>query len=988
MTRRSSFVFLSLLSFSLLSTVTVFALDTIPSPPEFRTVADDARPWAYYFWIKGNVSKESITFDMTRMKELGFGGVLVLDSRGYHEDAENHLPVPVPVRHEFMSSQWQDLILHLITEANRLGMKVSLNLANTGGSLRGPWDLADDGPRLLVSQTLVPKPGEPINLLLRQPVYQRYYRDVALLAIRADREISPTENFSGFTPASPPGDGAPRVLEMIDLSDDLRRERIEWIPPADENGWTVVRFGTVVIGDTGSVDILNSKITSAYFQKMAGRLLQRTAELESRMGERLIGRTLTSFYNVSWEGANPNWTDRFERFFAQKRGYEITPFLPVLAGMIVKDQETTRRFLIDYRKTVADAFRENCYRKIGDLCHESGVFWHSENGGPWNRSAPMFTEADMLTFWGENDIPQGEFWVQEGHTPTGQSNAKFVASASHIYGRGLTALEAFTHMTRHWSLSPTLLKPSADQNFIDGGNMFLWHTYTAPVPMDCDGESNTEAAFVAREDDISPNGAEDTSGTVSDFGKPGIEYFAGTHINSSVTWQKDAAPFVAYLARCQSLLRAGHYTADFCVYTSDKNYRIWGRGAKWNLTSGWGAPKGTAYDLFDTRALISRLEWRDGRFLLPDGMSYAYLVFDPEDEEFPLAALEKIASLTESGGHLILGPNRPKRTVGLSDGPDADERLGEIVRRLWGEGTAGARPFGQGVVYTGMTPLEVMTAEGKSPDFDGPFEYHHRHCSDGDIYFIVNTQGVPCSAECVFRARGESITVWNPVADELISLEPRSEDGNLTALSVSLPEYGSAFVFFTKTPFDGTEESRPETAGESIELTDPWRVRFDPAWGGPSETIFEELTLWNEHPDPNIRYYSGSADYETTFTLTADDLDNRNLALDIGRAAVIARIEINGSDAGVLWTFPWRMALGKGPVRELLREGENRLIIRVTNTWSNRLIRDAQLPPEERVTRTNVQLYPAGTKFNPWQGYAADEPLRESGLIGPVRILK
>ena len=226
------------------------------------------------------------------------------------------------------------------------------------------------------------------------------------------------------------------------------------------------------------------------------------------------------------------------------------------------------------------------------------------------------------------------------------------------------------------------------------------------------------------------------------------------------------------------------------------------------------------------------------------------------------------------------------------------------------------------------------------------------------------------------------------MADELVSREPQSEDENLTALSVSLPEYGSAFVFFTKAPFDGTEEGESETAGEPIELTGPWRVRFDSVREGPFETVFDELTPWNELSDPNIRYYSGSADYETTFTLSAEDLSNRNLTLDIGRAAVIARIEINGSDAGVLWTFPWRMALGKGSVREFLREGENRLTIRVTNNWSNRLIRDAQLPPEERVTRTNVQLYPAGVKFNPWQGYAADEPLRESGLIGPVRILK
>ncbi len=929
--------------------------ERVPAPAEFRSVPDDCRPWAYYFWIKGNVSKESITADLARMKELGFGGVLVFDSRGYHEDAENHLPVPVPVRHEFMSLPWQDLILHLIAEADRLGMKVSLNLSNTGGSLRGPWDFAEDGPRTLITQSMVPTPGKPIELLLRQPVYQRYYRDAALLAIRVDRDLEPTDSFSAFQPAAPPADDAPLVLETIDLTDSLRRERIDWIPPADQSGWTIVRIGSVVIGDVGSVDILSSKVTAAYFNRMAGTLLRRTAELEASSGRSLVGRTLTGFYNVSWEGANPNWTDRFDRFFAKKRGYDLLPYMPVLAGMTVKDPETTRRFLTDFHRTVADAFRENCYRKIGEICHQNGTFWHSEDGGPWNRLAPMFAEADMLTFWGENDIPQGEFWVWEGAAPTEQSNAKFAASASHIYGRRFTALEAFTHMSRHWSFAPVFLKPSADQNFIDGGNMFIWHTYTAPVP---------------------------------DAGKPGIEYFAGTHINSNVTWQEDAGPFVVYLGRCQTLLRAGRYVADFCVYTSDRNYRLWGRGAKWNERSGWGSPQGTAYDLFDTRALLERLEWKDGRFLLPDGMSYRWLVFDPEEDEFPLAALEKIRALAESGGQIVLGPDRPERTVGLSDGSDGDARFIEIVQELWGDNERGARPFGKGTIYTGMTPREVMEAESAAPDFAGPFEYHHRRCADGDLYFVVNPRGTACRAECSFRVQNECVSQWNPATDELLSLKPLRRDGSSTTLTMSLPEYGSAFVFFTESPLEGVEEDDSAESNETVELSGPWRVRFDPAWGGPAEAVFEELSLWNEHPDPNIRYYSGSADYETTLTLSAEDLENQNLALDIGRAAVIARIEINGSDAGVLWTSPWVLPLGKGPVRALLREGENRLTIRVTNTWTNRLIRDAQLPPEERLTRTNAQLYPAGAKFHPWQGYSADEPPRESGLVGPVRILK
>ena len=955
MIRRSFGIFLFLACWVLLPGVIPAAEKPLPSAADFQTVPDDCRPWAYYFWIKGNVTKESITADLTRMKELGFGGVLVFDSRGYHEDGEKFIPVPVPIRHEFMSDSWQELILHLISEADRLGMKVSINLSNTGGYLRGPWDFAGDGPRSLIVSSFVPAAGQPVKLPLEKPENQRYYRDAVLAAIRVDPPPEATGKFSPWKPAAPPAAGAPRVLETVDLSGQLHSGELDWTPPEGENGWMILRFGSAVIGETGSVDILNPDVISTYYEKMAGVLLRRAAEIPSAPDKPVIGRTLTSFYNVSWEGGNPNWTDGFDSFFAAKRGYELFPYMPVLAGMIVQDADTSRRFMNDFHKTVANAFCENCYRKIGELCHRDGVTWHSEDGGPWDRNAPMFVDADMLTFWGQNDVPQGEFWVREGYTPSPMTNAKYAASASHIYGCGLTALEAFTHMTRHWTMYPSILKPSADQNLIDGGNMFIWHTYTAPVP---------------------------------DTGKPGIEYFAGTHINSNVTWQSDAGPFITYLGRCQAMLRAGLYTADFCVYVSDRNYHNWGRGQTWSDWSGWGPPKGTAFDLFDTNALITRLEWKNGRFVLPDGMSYRWLVYDPENTVFPLAALEKIVRLAEAGGHVILGPNRPKMCIGLSDGPEGDARFAELVNRLWADGSPAARPFGRGIVYTGMTPPEVMRAESTAPDFEGPFEYHHRSCGQGDIFFVVNTEGRPVRAMCRFRTDRSSASLWNPATGGISVLRPENEEDGGSDFVISLPEYGSCFVVFTDTPPEGAETPEPVRHQTAREISGPWRVRFDPALGGPDETIFTKLTLWNENEDPAVRYYSGSAEYETSFTLSAEEIQNPNLTLDIGRAAVIARVFINGADAGVLWTFPWRLPLGKGAVKELLREGENRLTIRVTNTWANRLIGDASLPPEERLSETNTQFYSHGSRFSAWQGYMAGEPLRESGLIGPVRLLE
>jgi hypothetical protein len=64
---------------------------------------------------------------------------------------------------------------------------------------------------------------------------------------------------------------------------------------------------------------------------------------------------------------------------------------------------------------------------------------------------------------------------------------------------------------------------------------------------------------------------------------------------------------------------------------------------------------------------------------------------------------------------------------------------------------------------------------------------------------------------------------------------------------------------------------------------------------------------------------------------------------------------------------------------DALRDGLNELIVEVTNTWYNRLVGDAALPAEKRITRTNVQT----SGGQPW---AKLEPV-ESGLMGPVRLI-
>jgi hypothetical protein len=109
------------------------------------------------------------------------------------------------------------------------------------------------------------------------------------------------------------------------------------------------------------------------------------------------------------------------------------------------------------------------------------------------------------------------------------------------------------------------------------------------------------------------------------------------------------------------------------------------------------------------------------------------------------------------------------------------------------------------------------------------------------------------------------------------------------------------------------------------------------------------------------------------------DLDDvsRPLWLDLGEVKELAEVRVNGKSLGVLWTYPFRVS-----VSGAVHEGRNELEVRVTNLWPNRLIGDARLPREKRLTRTNVE------KFDQPPKGGGEHRLLPSGLLGPVRLLE
>lgn len=119
-----------------------------------------------------------------------------------------------------------------------------------------------------------------------------------------------------------------------------------------------------------------------------------------------------------------------------------------------------------------------------------------------------------------------------------------------------------------------------------------------------------------------------------------------------------------------------------------------------------------------------------------------------------------------------------------------------------------------------------------------------------------------------------------------------------------------------------------------------------------------------------VKYFSGIAAYVKELDLAGDLFgSDKRLFLDLGRVRFLAEVHLNDQPVGIVWTPPFRV-----DITEAARAGQNRLAVKVANTWSNRLTGDARSPTGKRYTNTNVR-------------WTADTPLLESGLLGPVRLL-
>lgn len=770
----------------------------VPSPASAKELANgfaspplDFGPWVYWFWMGGNITRRGITADLEAMRRVGIAGVLIMNVSTDPGGSYAMGVPPGPVK--FGTSEWRKMFAFACREAARLGLQINMtNDAGWEGS-GGPWVTPERSMQRVVFTTTQLRGGKPIDVLLPQPkaivrhnppfptaadtgvqlqAVLNYYADIAVLAfptppaemaghgfqmsdLQAKADFIVQDNIpTPITyPSLAPGQRVSRasVQDVSHLMDSYGR--LKWEAPAGD--WTIIRFGhtstgrdnhPASLGGIGlEIDKLSRKAAELQFDSLILRLIHDVGPL--------AGKTLVRMHIDSWECGSQNWTAEFPREFKRLRGYDIVPYLPVLAGQVVENLEVSNRFLWDFRLTISDLLIENyaaCMRKLG-IEHGIGLSIEGYAGVP----------ADELRYGGQASEPMSELW----------SNPRWNAwnivaemtSAGHIYGRNIIGQETFTAgPSEKWQAYPAVVKDIGDWAFGEGVNRFVFHRF-------------------AMQPWTNPHYA------------PGMSMDStGMHYERTETWWHLTKPWHDYVARCQYLLRQGHFIADVCYMQAEGAPQEFS-----TLDSGRGNPPrrpGYNYDFCPAEVVLTRMAYVNGFLTVPSGMKYRVLVL-PDSPTMTPPLLRKIKTLVDAGATVIGLP--AQKSPSLNDFPQCDADVASMADELWTSGK----------IITGKTAAEVLAAKGIQPDFQcdrAMVCWAHRRTADMDIYFVANVEvgerlpyaGMSILANCAFRATSVQPEIWHPETGKITPVPAFESSDGITRIPLILEAKESVFVVF------------------------------------------------------------------------------------------------------------------------------------------------------------------------------------------------
>lgn len=960
---------------------------------DFISPKTEQKPYVWWHWMGPNFSLEGITKDLEAMKEQGIGGATIFNITSAVQESQvptKNNPWPDQV---YRGEMYWAAIKHAAAEADRLGLEIGLHNTVGYSTTGGPWITeAQSMQRVLYYEKRVMGGGKvSVNLPVPNIPDRRgwggvirkltEYKDIAVMATPADTVV-----------------GVDKILNITECMDSLGN--LNWDAPQGE--WIITRFISASTG-VAPHPLPDELIDNKTFE--ADKMTLENTEyhwrnviepLKEHIGE-YMGGSFKHFLIDSYEAGMQSWCNGFRDMFIAEKGYDPLPWMVTIPSAfrsakrdaepkrVIGDSLLTVRFEWDYRDFIAQMYVRNGWEPAARMINNAGcVLQFEPYGGP----------IDILSSVPVADIPMGEFWVPNSTGIRGE-----VAGGARAAGAKIIGAEAFTGAPQQsqWVEDPAYLKRSGDYAFLSGVNRLIFHHWVHQ-PYD-------------------------------DKYKPGMGMgWWGTHFGRHQTWAEAGKGYFDYLARCQAVLQRGEQVVDY-------------------LTVG----KATGGDAISWRNFIKEAKVDDGEVVLQSGRRYKFVQL-PEQISMQAELIEKVYELMEDGA-VFTALVKPQRSEGLTNYPVCDETVVKLADAIWGNDTVDVNCVGDGKLLK-MKPSEAMEYLGLKKTLlcdSKSMRYIHKKYLDNDIFFVLNDSKDYVMMDMSFAVGDRAPEIWDPYTGEIRPVLSFDVEDGRARFKMTVSPNKSFFVVFRnkiesarylrkvngtlmdnsilRRENDGKDYCLYQNDGRfvveysdgvqgrievdkrpsfTIMPSNGWTITYKSKADDETFTVSADtLIAWNESDDERIRYFSGTATYTAEFVLPDDYNNTEYMAvLDLGGLKNIAEITVNDSTYFNLWHAPFVIADEK--LDRVLRKGENKIEISITNTWKNRLIGDEQFEsdlvwgrerhwgkhwvgrPLAEYPEWFINNEPRPVKerktFVIWNYFTKDSDLERAGMWGPVEL--
>jgi hypothetical protein len=893
---------------------------------KWPAITQQTKPWTRWWWMGSAVDEKGLTTQLNKIADVGFGGVEIVPIYGAIGFEDRYI--------KYLSPQWMKMLDHTTRQAALLKMGVDMAVG-TGWPIGGPQvTVTDAATKLSIQNYSVAAGGELKEKIVLNDAKQRNLPGVFLAAVIA-------YNNNGKT---------------IDITDKVSSDGIlNWKADASGDWEILAAFNTKTLqgvkraapgGEGFTLDHFSSASINNYFKTF-----------DTAFGSSSHG--VNSFFNDSYEVYDANWTPDFFAEFKKRRGYDLKPFLKFLFSK--ENREIVGRVKSDYRQTMSDLMLENFTQNFTKWAHSKNAKnTNQAHGSPGN----------LLDLYAAVDQPECETFGSSSFAIKGLRRdsadvrnvdpdpvmLKFASSAAHATNKPLTSCETFTWLTEHFKTSWSQCKPEVEQVFLSGINHVFYHGTTY---------SPEEVPF------------------------PGWLFYASVNFVPDNSLWPHLKGLNEYITRCQSVLQAGQADNEIKAY--------WPVFDAWNSVNGLDLPfkvhdidvwlqptpfykdvvdlqrKGFSIDFVSDKMLKDNL----ARNLLTKRAKYdVYLI--PECNLMPVATLKNIIALAKNGDVVVMQA-LPKDVPGLGK---LEEQRFDLKKMI------------ESILFNKVDDdvSEYITGRGKiilSNDIQKGLEYANlrretltdlglkfirRQVADGKYYYIVNHTPNAIDTTITIEAPSGSVAILDPQTGTT-GLAKTTSNGNSSNVRIQL-QSGEAIIlktFRNKQTIPSWKYLEP--TNETINLNKDWQLHF--IRGGPvipADKKINALQNWTEFNDTAYQSFSGTGAYSTTFIIKKKNAAGYLLAL--GKVNESASIVINGKDAGIIWSLPFKMDISR-----YVKEGQNTITIEVANLMANHI---RWMDQHKMVWRKYHEINFININYRNFD--ASDWKVQPSGLEGPVTI--